>query len=68
MCCNRQHHVFLYIVYLQQEVPADFHATFLSPHSGSFRALHILCGARLTARTPELAGIDREEEGSISPT
>ena len=43
MCCNRQHHVFLYIVYLQQEVPADVHPTFLSPHSASFRALHIFC-------------------------
>lgn len=34
---------------------------------GSFRVF-ILCGTRFTVHTPQLAGLDREEKGSISPT
>ena len=60
MCWNRQHDVFLYIA---AKLHDDFHPTFLLLRLDLF-----LCGTRFTVQTPQLAGLDREEKGSISPT
>lgn len=60
MCRNRQHDVFLYIA---AKLLDDFHPTFLLLRLDLF-----VCGTRFTVQTPQLAGLDREEKGSISPT